>query len=142
LFHSFGRLNCKYCLHFISLRFYTILLALRCLQLSLMIGWRSTLLYMVSKIQVKCLVVSNMLFGSMAKLFLRFSMCSMLGLYRRLMFLIDKMTSSMVIVLALKSSMIPNSFMVSGPRMRSHCGLQFFSYSTTLGPEWYLLLSE
>ena len=58
------------------------------------------------------------------------------------MFHIGKIISSIVVVLALKSSTIPNSFMVSVLRIRSYYGLLFFSYLTTSGSEAYLLLSE
>ncbi len=46
----------------------------------------------------------------------------------RLMFLIGKVISSMLIVLLSKSSTIPNSFMVSLPRMRSYWGLLFLLF--------------
>ncbi len=85
-------------------------LALRCLQLSLMIDWRSALLYFAPNIWVTCLVAYNVLFGSMTKLLFGFSMWSVLLPCRRLMFLIGKMILSMVIILALKSSTIPSSF--------------------------------
>ena len=107
--------------------------ALRCLQLSLTIDWRSALLYLASSIRTARLVVSFVLIGSLAKLLFSFSDRSILCLCRLLMFLIGKVTSSTVIVLALKSNTIPNSFMVSVPRMRSYCGLLFFSYLTTSG---------
>ncbi len=90
-------------------------LALRCLQLSLTIDWRSALLFFVSRIQVACLVLSCVLFGSMAKLLFSLSVQSVLAPGRWLMFLIGKMISSIVILLALKSSTIPKSVMVLVP---------------------------
>ncbi len=54
-------------------------LALRCLQLSLTIDWRFPLLYLASIIWVTCLVASNVLFGSMAKLLFSFSTWSVLA---------------------------------------------------------------
>ncbi len=116
--------------------------ALRCLQLTLIIYRRYAFLYFVSKIRIKHLVASCVLCGSMARLWLSFSAWSILAPCRWLMFLIGKMTSSKVIILALKSSMIPNSFMVSVPRMRSYCGLLFPLYLTTSGSAKNLLLSE
>jgi hypothetical protein len=100
---------------------------LRCLQLSLTIDWRSVFLYLASRIGVTRLVASCVLCSSIARLWLSFSTLSVLAPYRWLMFLIGKMTLSTVF-LTLKSSTIPNSFMVSVPRIRSYCG-----YSTTSG---------
>ncbi len=108
--------------------------ALRCLQLLLTIDWRSALLYLASSILTARLVASCVLIGSLAKLvLLSFSAQSILCPCRWLMFLIGKVISSTVIALALKSSTIPNSFMVSVPRMRSYYGLLSSSYLTTSG---------
>ncbi len=60
-------------------------LALRCLQLSLTIDWRSALFYLESRIKVACLVVSSVLFGSMATLLFSFSARSVLAPCRWLM---------------------------------------------------------
>ncbi len=107
-----------------------------CLQFSLMIDWGSDLLYFVSRIRVAHLVVSCVLFSSMAKLSFSFSALSSIAPCRWLMFLIGKMISSItVIVLALKSRTIPNYFMVSVPKIRLYCGLLPFSYLTTSGSE-------
>ncbi len=53
-----------------------------------------------------------------------------------------KVISSMVIVLSLKSKMIPYSFMVLTSRIMSYCGLSTLEYSTMSGAARYLLLSE
>ncbi len=108
--------------------------ALRCSQLSLTIDWRSALFYLASRIQVAHLVLSCVLFGSMAKLLFSLSMQSVLAPCSWFIFLIGKMILSMVIVLALKSSTIPYSFMVLVPRMRSYFGLLPFLYSTASFP--------
>ncbi len=107
--------------------------ALRCLQLSLTTDWRSALLYLASRICVARWVASCVLCGYMARLWLCFNAWRMLSPCRLLMFLIGKRISSMVIILSLKCKMIPNSFVVSVPRMRSYCGLLSLSYSTTWG---------
>jgi hypothetical protein len=117
-------------------------LALRCLQLSLTTDWRSALLYLASRIPIARWVASCVLCSSMARLWLCFNARRMLELCRLLMFLIGIMISSMVIILSLKFKMIPNSFMVTVPRMRSHCGLLSLLYLTTSGSTWNLLLSE
>ncbi len=93
-------------------------LALRCLKMSLTTDWRSALLYLAYRIRVAHLVVSCVLCGSMARLWLCLSARSMLEPCRLLMFLIGKMISSMVIILSLKFKMIPNSFMDTVPRIR------------------------
>ena len=110
-------------------------LALRCWQLFFTIDWRSAFAYLASRIRVTRLVASNVLSGSLAKLLFSLSARNVLEPCSRLMFLIGKVISSMVIVLFLKSSTIPNSFMVSLPRMRSYCGLLSLLYSTTSGSE-------
>jgi hypothetical protein len=69
------------------------------------------------------LVASCVLFSFMAKLLFIFSAWCVLAPCRMLMFLIGKIISSMGIMLASKSSKIPNSFMVSVLKMRSYCGL-------------------
>ncbi len=65
-------------------------LALGCLQLSLRMDWRSTLLYLASDIWVTDLEASNVLFGSMVMLLISFNAWSVLAPCRRLMFLIGK----------------------------------------------------
>ncbi len=72
--------------------------ALSCFLLSLAINWRSALLYFSLIIQVAHLVVSGVLFGSMAKLLFSFSTRSILEPCRWLIFLIGKIISSMIIV--------------------------------------------
>ncbi len=83
-------------------------LALRCLQLFFTIHWQSALAYLASGIRVARLVASNVLNGSLAKLLFSLSARSVLEPCSSLMFLIGKVISSMVIVLLLKSSTIPN----------------------------------
>jgi hypothetical protein len=80
------------------------------------------------RVFVTRLVASNMLNGSLAKLLFSLSTWSILAPRSRLMFLIGKVISSMVIVLLLKCRTIPNSIMVSEPRMRSFCGLAILNY--------------
>jgi hypothetical protein len=116
--------------------------ALRCLQLSQTTDWRSALLYLASRIRVARWVASCVLCGSMARLWLCLNAQRMLEPCRLLMFLIGKMISSMVIILSLKFRMMPNSFVVSVPRMRSYYSLLSLLYSTTSGSTWNLLLSE
>jgi hypothetical protein len=93
-----------------------------------MSDWKTSLLCFVSKIQDAHFVASCVLFCSMARLMFNFSAQSILAPCRWLMFLIGKMILSLVFVLALKSSRIPSSCMVSVPRMRSYCSLLPFSY--------------
>ena len=80
-------------------------------------------MYLASSNHTAHLVASCVLSGSLAKELLSITAQSILCPCRFLMFLIGKVISLKVIVLALKSSTIPNSFMVSVPRMRSYCGL-------------------
>jgi hypothetical protein len=54
------------------------------------------------------------------------------------MFCIGNLTSSTVIILSLKSKMMPYFFMVLTPRMRSYCSLLLLSYSMISGSARYL----
>ncbi len=88
----------------------------------IMLG-RSTLSYLASNIYTTHLVVLHVLVGSWAKLELSLSALEMLGLSCRLLiFLMGKRISSMVIVLSLKSNMVPISCKVSSPMIRSYNG--------------------
>ncbi len=106
-------------------------LSLRCLQLSLMIGWRSVFLCLVFFVQLAHLLASCVLIGSLAKLLFSFSMRSVLAPCRWLMLSLARWSHQWLSSWLLKSIVIPNSFMVSVPRMRSCCGLLFLSYSTS-----------
>ncbi len=89
--------------------------------------------YLASSIRVACLVASNVFDCSLAKPLCSLSARSVLEPYSRLMIIIGKVISSMVIVLLL--STIPNSFMVYCQRMRPCLRLSVFSPLTTSGSE-------
>jgi hypothetical protein len=55
---------------------------------------------------------------------------------------IGNLTSSMVIILSLKSTMIPYFFMVLTATIMSYRGILILSYSMISGAARYLLLSE
>ena len=73
--------------------------AIRCLQLFFTIDWRSAFAYLASSCTRICLVASNVLNGSLAKLLFSLSAWSVLEPCSRLMIIIGKVISSMVIVL-------------------------------------------
>ncbi len=81
-----------------SCSYFFLWLALRCLQLFFTIDWRSAFACLAFSICIKRLVASNVLNGSLAKLLFSLSARSVLEPCSRLMILIGKVISSMVIV--------------------------------------------
>jgi hypothetical protein len=84
---------------------------------------RSALSYLASNISMTRLVALRVLAGSWAKLDLSLSTLDMLGLsYRLLIFLMGRRISSTVMVLSLKSNMVPISCKVCLPMIRLYSG--------------------
>ncbi len=116
----------------------------RCVQLFLTMLGRSALSYLASRISTTCLVALCVLTDSWAKQVFCLSALEMLGLSCRLLiFLMDKRTSSMVIVFSLKSNTVPKSYTICLPMIGSYnSGVPPWGYLTIPGHRCTLLLAE
>jgi hypothetical protein len=105
---------------------------------------RSALSYLASKISTTHLVTFHVLAGSWAKLELSLSALEMLDLSCRfLIFLMGRRISSMVMVLSLKSNMVPIPCKVCLPMIRLYNGGgPPLEYSTMSGRRCTFLLAE
>ncbi len=88
---------------------------------------------MVPSIQVARLFAHCVLIGSLAELLFSFRMRSVLEFLQMVDAITGRVISSMVIILALKTIAIPNSFHGLVPRTRSCSGLLTLSDSTAPG---------